>query len=129
MRTVLAFVVLALLGVGGAGAEGQGECKLSAPRVVDCSNEDLVWSYHLFPSAAAWDELKRRGLVRDEYRQSIDRKAIEIGMNETEMKAAAFIAYPRSEILTARGKEVLWVIVGSPVTVLTRNGVVVAAMK
>lgn len=68
-------------------------------------------------------------MVRDKYRQSIDRKAIEIGMNETEMQAAAFIAYPRSEILTERGKEVLWWVVESPVVILTRNGVVVAAMK
>ena len=91
-----------------------------------------------------WEELRRRGLVRDQYKPLIDLHQIRIGMTETELKASwggfescpshTFLnpvlcgIYPVSRTITSSGVHVQWRDTEGSF-VYTDNGIVTAIQQ
>jgi hypothetical protein len=109
MRLIILSVVATLL-LTGCAVKGSFVDVENRPagQLVDAEADMIAHVYADRRTPQHWDELKRRGLVRDRFRDAIDRRLVQVGMNVTEVRASQGLLAEKSRTTTAAGEFIQW---------------------
>lgn len=104
---VLAAMALPLAGCAVRGSIVEVSSR-PASQLGDVDDETLAVVYAEFQTPQHWEELVRRGLVREANRAAVDRHQVLIGMTVDEVRASMGALVPINATTTARGDFTQW---------------------